>query len=96
MPRAIWNGAVIAEAPDDAIQLVEGNIYFPMSSVKQEYLQASDKVTTCHWKGSANYFDIVVNGDVNEDAAWIYWHPFDAAKQITGHLAFWRGVQVEK
>jgi uncharacterized protein (DUF427 family) len=96
MPKAIWNGAVIAEAPDSAVEVVEGNVYFPMDAVNQQYLAPSDKVTTCPWKGSANYFTVTVNGEENKDAAWIYRQPFDAAKQIAGHVAFWRGVTVEK
>ena len=96
MPKASWNGATIAEAPDDAVEIVEGNVYFPMQAVRQEYLQTSNKVSSCPWKGSANYYDIVVNGEVNQDAAWVYETPLPAAKQIAGHIAFWRGVQVEK
>ena len=96
MPKAVWNGAVIAEAPDDAVEIVEGNVYFPMQSVNRQYLQPSDMTSTCHWKGAANYFDVVVNGKHNKDAAWIYHQPLDAAKQIAGFVAFWRGVQVER
>lgn len=95
MPKAIWNGAVIAEAPDDAVQRVEGNVYFPMHAVRQEYLQSSEKITHCHWKGSASYYEVVVNGKTNVDAAWTYRQPLDAAKQIAEHIAFWRGVEVE-
>lgn len=95
MPRAIWNGAVIADAPDDAVQIVEGNVYFPMHAVHQEHLQPSGKETTCHWKGSANYYHVVVDGQVNRDAAWTYRTPSNAAKNIAGHIAFWHGVSVE-
>ena len=96
MPRALWNGAVIAEAPTDAIEMVEGNVYFPVDAVRQEYLQPSDSHTVCGWKGTASYYHVVVNGEVNKDAAWYYPTPKDAAKQITGRIAFWHGVQVER
>ena len=96
MPRAIWNGKVIADAPADTVEIVEGNVYFPMRAVRQEYLSPSEKITQCHWKGSANYYDVVVEGKVNRDAAWTYRQPFDAAKQIADHIAFWRGVEIEK
>jgi uncharacterized protein (DUF427 family) len=96
MPKAMWNNAVIAEAPTDAVEIVEGNVYFPLSAVHAEYLRASDHHTECIWKGTASYYDVVVNGEVNKDAAWYYPTPKKAAKQIAGHVAFWRGVQVEK
>ena len=95
MPRAIWNKAVIADAPDDAIEAFEGNLYFPMHAVNQEYLSPSEKTTQCHWIGSANYYDVVVEGQVNRDAAWTYRQPLHAAKQIANHIAFWRGVEIE-
>lgn len=96
MPKASWNGAVIAEAPEDKVQIVEGNVYFPPESVRQEYLQKSDKATTCPWKGTASYYNIAVGNEVNKDAAWFYASPKEAAKQIAGHIAFWRGVEVER
>ena len=95
MPRAMWNGAVIAEAPAEAIELVEGNAYFPIDAVRREYLQSSETHTVCGWKGTASYYDVVVNGDVNKDAAWYYPTPKDAATQIAGRVAFWHGVRVE-
>lgn len=95
MPKAIWNGVIIAEAPKNDIVMVDGNVYFPLHAVHQEYLQTSDNVTTCAWKGSASYYDIVVNGETNQNAAWIYRQPLDAAKQIANHIAFWHGVKVE-
>ncbi|MES2071765.1 MAG: DUF427 domain-containing protein [Pseudomonadota bacterium] len=94
MPTAKWNGAVIAEAADDVIEIVEGNVYFPKEAVNQAYLQASEKTTFCAWKGIANYYHVVVDGKLNQDAAWFYRSPKDAAKQITGRIAFWRGVEV--
>ena len=96
MPRALWNGAVIAEAPSNAIEIVEGNVYFPADAVRKEYLQPSVTHTVCGWKGTASYYNVVVNGEVNKDAAWYYLTPKDAAKQITGRIAFWHGVQVER
>lgn len=96
MPTATWNGAVIAEARDDEVEIVENNVYFPMSSVMQEYLQPSDTTSGCPWKGTANYFSLNVNGEINKDAVWIYHKPFEAAKQIAGHVAFWKGVKVQR
>ncbi len=94
MPSAIWNGAVLADAPDDQVELVEGNVYFPIAAVKQEYLQPSDTHTVCGWKGTASYYDVVVDGEINRDAAWFYPEPKDEARQVLGRVAFWRGVQV--
>lgn len=96
MPKAVWRGAIIAEADDDAVEIVEGNVYFPMSAVHQAYLQDSDTVTHCHWKGAAHYYHVAIDGQVNRDAAWIYREPLDAARQIANHVAFWHGVQVER
>lgn len=95
MPTATWNGTVIAEAPASAVEIVEGNVYFPLGAVHAAYLQPSNLHTTCPWKGTASYYSVAVNGEVNRDAAWFYPEPKDAAKQITGRIAFWRGVQVE-
>jgi uncharacterized protein (DUF427 family) len=94
MARATWNGKVIAES--DRFEIVEGNVYFPPGAVKQEFFQPSATHTTCHWKGVASYYDLVVDGKVNKDAAWYYPEPLDAARNITGHVAFWRGVAVER
>jgi uncharacterized protein (DUF427 family) len=93
MARAIWNGAVVAES--DRTEVVEGNQYFPPESIKQEYFQESSTHTTCGWKGVASYYNVVVDGQVNKDAAWYYPTPKDAAKNIEGYIAFWRGVKVE-
>jgi len=93
MAKAIWNGVVLAES--DQTIIVEGNHYFPPEAVKQEYLRDSATHTTCPWKGLASYYTIEVNGQVNQDAAWYYPQPKDAAKQIAGYIAFWRGVRVE-
>lgn len=93
MARAIWNGVIIAES--DATIVVEGNHYFPPDSVKREYLRESATHTVCGWKGVASYYDIVVNDNVNRDAAWYYPEPKEAARRIAGYIAFWRGVKVE-
>lgn len=92
MARATWNGAVIAES--DETVMVEGNHYFPRASVNDEYFTESDTHTRCHWKGTASYFDVVVDGKTNADAAWYYPTPSDAASEIKDHVAFWRGVEV--
>lgn len=91
--KAIWNNQVIAESDDTVI--IEGNHYFPMSAVKRSVLIDSDKTTYCPWKGTANYFTLSVNGEENRDAAWYYAKPKDAAEQIVGRVAFWRGVKVK-
>lgn len=93
MPKAIWNGVVLAEA--DNTEIVDRNHYFPPDSINKEYFQESNKQTTCPWKGVASYYTVKVNGQENIDAAWYYPNPKDAAKNIEGHVAFWRGVQVE-
>lgn len=93
MSRAIWNGVVLAES--DHCQRVEGNAYFPPHSIKRQYFKESATHTTCSWKGEASYYDVVVNEQVNKDAAWYYPSPKEAAKQIAGYVAFWKGVTVE-
>jgi uncharacterized protein (DUF427 family) len=90
--KAIWNGSVIAESNDTVV--VEGNHYFPLESVKAEFLRPSSTHTTCSWKGLASYHSLEVAGKVNADAAWFYPAPKDAAKEITSRIAFWKGVQV--
>ena len=95
MPKAVWNETVIAEAPQEAIEVVEGNAYFPADAVRQDYLQPSETHTVCGWKGTASYYHVAVNGQVNRDAAWYYPEPKDAARNITGRIAFWKGVRVE-
>ena len=94
MPKAVWNGAVIAEAPANAVERVEGNVYFPVDAVRRDYLQPSETHTVCGWKGTASYYHLAVDGQVNRDAAWYYPEPKDAARNITGRIAFWKGVQV--
>jgi uncharacterized protein (DUF427 family) len=94
MPHAIWNGAVLADAADAEVEVVEGNVYFPDTAVKKEYLQASDTHTVCGWKGTASYYHVVVDGKTNADAAWYYPDPKDEARAVAGRIAFWKGVQI--
>ena len=93
MARASWNGEVIAES--DTFEVVEGNVYFPASALKRELLEPSDHHTVCGWKGTASYFDVTVDGQVNAGAAWYYSDPKPAAADIRGYVAFWRGVRVD-
>jgi uncharacterized protein (DUF427 family) len=96
MPKALWNGEVIAEASDDEVEIVENNVYFPIDKVNQEYLQESTHTSVCPWKGTASYYHLVVEGKINENAAWFYRQPSEKAKQIKDHVAFWRGVEVQR
>jgi uncharacterized protein (DUF427 family) len=91
--QATWNGNVIAES--DKTVAVEGNQYFPVADVRAEFLRPSDTHTTCHWKGEASYYDLVVGDEVNKDAAWYYPQPSEAAERVRDRVAFWRGVKVE-
>ncbi|MFN8602653.1 MAG: DUF427 domain-containing protein [Candidatus Binatia bacterium] len=93
MPRASWNGTVIAETT--GFESVEGNVYFPPGAVRRENLRDSSTTTVCSWKGTAHYYDVVVGDDVNRDAAWYYPDPKPAAANIKDHVAFWRGVKVD-
>ncbi len=93
MPKAMWNGKILAES-NDTIE-IEGNQYFPPDSVNREYLTNSDTHSTCPWKGEANYYNVEVDGEVNKNAAWYYPEPKDAAAEIKGYVAFWRDVVVE-
>lgn len=94
MAKAIWNGKVIAES--DTTEVVEGNVYFPESSLKREYFRSSSTTSTCPWKGQARYMSLYIDGQDNPDAAWYYPDPKPAARKIKGFVAFWRGVEVEK
>lgn len=94
MAKAIWEGAILAES--SLTIEVEGNQYFPPDSIKSEYLKPSNHHSTCPWKGLASYYDVEVNGKRNANAAWYYPEPKPAAKKITGHIAFWKGVRIEK
>ena len=92
MTTATWNGTVVAESDDTVV--VEGNHYFPRSAVRDELLRPSDSHSVCPWKGTASYLSLVVDGQVNEDAAWYYPEPKTAAAEITDRVAFWKGVEV--
>ncbi|NND04378.1 MAG: DUF427 domain-containing protein [Acidimicrobiia bacterium] len=90
--KATWNGEVLAESDD--IVMVEGNPYFPVDALNQEYFAESSATSRCPWKGKANYFDVTVDGETNPGAAWIYHEPKPAAADIKERVAFWRGVEV--
>jgi uncharacterized protein (DUF427 family) len=90
--KAIWKNTVVAESDDTVV--VEGNHYFPAEAVKKDVLLPSNTKTMCSWKGQASYHTLFVNGDANPDAAWYYPDPKDAAANIKGRIAFWKGVQV--
>lgn len=93
MKKATWNGAVIAQS--DSAVVFDGNLYFPGGSLDAQFFKDSPTTTVCGWKGTANYKSVVVDGKENADAAWTYAAPKDAAKEIAGHYAFWKGVTVE-
>ena len=90
--KAIWNNTTIAESGDTIV--VEGNHYFPPESVKGEFIEKSHHHTVCPWKGEASYYNLIVQGERNEDAAWYYPEPKEAAQEIVGYVAFWKGVEV--
>ncbi len=94
MAKAIWEGQLIAESND--FELVEGNVYFPPGSLKEEFFEPSDHRSGCPWKGTASYHHVVVHGKRNENAAWFYPEPKEAAANIKDHVAFWKGVTVER
>ena len=94
MAKAIWEGAVLAESSQTVE--VEGNQYFPPEAIKREYFKPSASHTVCPWKGTASYYDVVVNSKTNHDAAWYYPEPKPAANHIKGYLAFWKGVKVQE
>ena len=90
--KAIWNNTVLAES--DQTVVVEGNHYFPESSLKRDYVSFSNHKSMCPWKGEASYYSLMVDGKMNENAVWYYPEPSDAAKEIKGRVAFWKGVNV--
>lgn len=92
--KAIWKDTVVAESENTVV--VEGNHYFPMEDVDFQYLEETDTHTICHWKGIASYYTVKVGDQKNKDAAWTYPEPKDAAKEIKGYIAFWKGVSVSK
>ncbi len=90
--KACWNGTLIAESQRTVV--VDGNHYFPAADIKSEYFHPSEHTSICFWKGMANYHHIMVDGALNENAAWYYASPKGAAENIRGHIAFWKGVEV--
>lgn len=92
--KATWNGAVLAESNETVV--VEGNHYFPPTAIDRQYFEESDTHTICPWKGTASYYNVVVNGELNKDAAWFYPETKPEADNIKGYVAFWRGVKVEE
>ncbi len=90
--KAIWNDTVIAESDDTVV--VEGNHYFPEDALDKSLITPSDTTSVCPWKGTAHYYNVVVNGEINGDAVWYYPQPKDAAAEILGRVAFWKGVRV--
>lgn len=90
--QALWNGKVLAES--DNVELVGGNVYFPLDSIHRDFFSESDTHTICSWKGLAHYYTIKVDDRENEDAAWYYPEPKEKARHIAGYVAFWKGVQV--
>ena len=91
--KATWNGTTIAESDDTVV--VEGNHYFPEASLKRELTTFSNHKSMCPWKGQASYLSLMVDGDMNENAVWYYPEPSEAARQVKGRVAFWKGVKVE-
>jgi uncharacterized protein (DUF427 family) len=96
MPRATSRGAVLAEAGEDAVEIVEGNVHFPPATVRTEQLRSSGHHTVCGWKGTASYCDVVVHDAVNADAALYYPETLPEARQVEGYVAFWHSVEVER
>ena len=92
--KAIWKDTVIAESDDTVV--VEGNHYFPPDAIRSEFFKPSDTRTVCPWKGTASYYTLAVDGQQNPDAAWYYPDTKDAARNIQGRIAFWKGVQVRE
>lgn len=99
--QARWNGQVIAEAQTEELIKIEGNWYFPPRTLRWEFFEESDHRTVCHWKGEANYYDIVVAGERNAFGAWYYPELKAGAvdrvgKDFTDYVAFWNGVEVSE
>ncbi len=92
--KATWNGEVVAESSETVV--VEGNHYFPSDAIKQTFFGDSDTTSFCGWKGTANYYSLNVNGETSDDAAWVYRDTLDAAKNIEGYVAFWKGVEISE
>ncbi|MFQ5948643.1 MAG: DUF427 domain-containing protein, partial [Acidimicrobiia bacterium] len=94
--RAAWNGVALAEADDQAVKVVEGNVYFPLETVNRELLEESTLHTRCYWKGKASYYHVVVDGEINPDAAWYYPRPWPLARWLNDYVAFRHGVRIER
>ncbi|REK17759.1 MAG: DUF427 domain-containing protein [Planctomycetota bacterium] len=92
MPKAVWNDTVLAESDNTIV--VEGNHYFPPESLARDHLRPCDHTSFCGWKGTASYYDVVVDGAVNQQAAWYYPDPMAKAANLKDHVAFWKGVEV--
>ena len=90
--KAIWHGKTIAESDDTVV--VEGNHYFPRESLNDDFIEDSTHTSVCPWKGTANYYSLQVDGEMNPNSVWYYTSPKPAAKEIEGRVAFWRGVEV--
>ena len=95
MPRAIWNDRIIADSSENEVEHIEGNVSFPLSAVKREFLKPGRTQTICPRKGIASHYDVVTNGLANVDAAWYYPEPSGKAANIRDHVAFWQGIKVE-
>ena len=93
MAKAIWQGRVLAESP--RYEMVEGNVYFPSETIDRRFFKDSATTTFCHWKGTAHYYSVAIDGAENKDAAWYYPEPKAAASQIKDYVAFWKGVEVQ-
>ena len=92
--QAVWKGAIIAKSED--VEEIEGNFYFPLESIRKEYVLESNTQSTCPWKGKAFYFHVTVEGEINEDAAWYYTQPKEGAEVLKNRVAFWKGVEVKE
>ena len=93
MPKALWNGVVIAES--DSTEIIEGNHYFPPTAIDRQYFRESSHNTVCGWKGTASYYDVIVEDSVNANAAWFYPTPKDAVAKVRDYVAFWKGIEVQ-
>ena len=90
--KAIWENQILADSNETII--IENNHYFPPSSLNTQFFKKSNTTTVCPWKGTASYYNILVNNKENIDAAWYYPSPKEAASEIINHVAFWHGVEV--
>jgi uncharacterized protein (DUF427 family) len=93
MTKALWNGVVVAES--DVTEILDENHYFPPDSIHRQYFRDSEHHTVCGWKGTASYYDVVVEENANANAAWYYPAPKDAVAKVRDYVAFWKGVQIQ-